>query len=129
MKRIKSLLVLGLLSLFLGVTTVTTYAQSNSASVKAGITFIEDETNGNDSNASQDDTSSGDSSLGGTSSENTSQDDASNGAASVGNTSSDGTEGRLPKTGEKSSTSLTIIGVLCLGILFCLVNRSSKKER
>lgn len=128
MKRINGFLILGLLSLFLGVTTVTTnaqsYTQSNSATVEAGITFIEDETSGNASDASSDDSSQG-----GNSSENTSQDGESHGTTPDGNTSSGGTEEHFPKTGEKSSTSLTIVGVLCLGILFCLVKRSSKKDR
>ncbi|MTD40212.1 LPXTG cell wall anchor domain-containing protein [Erwinia sp. CPCC 100877] len=104
MKRINGILVLGLLSLFLGVTTVTSYAQSVSSTVEVGITFTEDGSNDNGSNSGA--------------GNNSSSEDPTTGNS----------EGQLPQTGENTSPVLKIVGILCLGLLFYLIKRSSKKE-
>ncbi|MEC5317300.1 LPXTG cell wall anchor domain-containing protein [Enterococcus casseliflavus] len=112
MKRIKSLLVLGLLSLFLGVTTVTTYAQSNSATVEAGICFIDDSSSGQESDEHSNSTGS-----------------SEWGQSVPSDQTNHISEGKLPQTGEKSSAAMTILGMIFLGILFCSLNTSSQNRR
>lgn len=104
MRRTRGMLILSLLSIFLGSTTVTSYAQSNSMTVEAGITFVEE----------------------GMIEENT---DSTLPPSVIEKSPPGDSEGRLPQTGEQSSSTFTIIGFLCLSLLFYLVKRISTKER
>lgn len=117
MKRMRSIFVLGILSLFIGVTTVTSYAQNNPTSVEAGIRFT------NEGDVSTDE------------SQNVGDDQNTSSTESGGKENTDQTDKKennsqtLPKTGEKSSSILTMSGIILVLIIICLIYRSSKKEK
>ncbi|EME7220937.1 LPXTG cell wall anchor domain-containing protein [Enterococcus faecium] len=118
MKRMRRLIVLSILSLFLGVTTVTSYAESNTVSVEAGIQFVEDSGSHSESEASNEKPSNG--------GENTSQ--SEQGTSTTG--LAENTE-TLPKTGENHSIMFLIVGILLvqLTMLYIVIRTQSKERR
>ncbi|EME7220747.1 LPXTG cell wall anchor domain-containing protein [Enterococcus faecium] len=108
--------ILSLLSLFLGVTTVTGYAESNTVSVEAGIQFVEDPGSHSDSDSSSEKPSN----------EAGSKTPNEQGAAT--NSSTENT-GALPKTGERRSIILLVIGILLVQTtMACIFIRTYERE-
>ncbi|OTO22280.1 hypothetical protein A5816_002952 [Enterococcus sp. 3G1_DIV0629] len=116
MKRMRTLFILSLLSLFLGVTTVTGYAESNTVSVEAGIQFVEDQGSHSDSDSTSEEPSD----------ETGSKTPNNQGAAT---NSSAGNTGALPKTGEHRSIILLVIGILLVQTtMACIFIRKYGRE-
>ncbi|EME7220940.1 LPXTG cell wall anchor domain-containing protein [Enterococcus faecium] len=115
MKRMRRLIVLSILSLFLGVTTVTSYAESNTVSVEAGIQFVEDSGSHSEAEASNEKPSNG--------GENTPQ--SEQGTSATGSAENTGS---LPKTGEQQRPMFIVLGMICVLIVLIIFTRKKTKD-
>lgn len=111
----RRLIVLSILSLFLGVMTVTSYAESNTVSVEAGIQFVEDSGSHSEAEASSEKPSTGAGNI-------PQSEQGTSTAESSENT------GSLPKTGEQQRPMYIVFGMICVLIVLIIFTRKKTKD-